>query len=192
MNRFGNVLIGGLLFAAVVAAPSVANTRLEETESEQRQAPRNSERQREWLEKEVRHVLVMLPYYSVFDNLAYRVDGYRVELFGQVARPSLRSDAEAVVKKIEGVEQVVNKIEVLPTSPMDDRLRLALYRAIYGDSALSRYSLQAVPPIHIIVKNGHVTLEGVVANEMDKNIAGMRANSVPNTFSLTNNLRAEK
>ena len=142
--------------------------------------------------KEVRHELVMLPYYGVFDNLAYRVDGNTVTLEGQVTRPTLKSEAEKVVKDIEGVERVINNIEVLPVSPNDDRLRLALYRAIYGDTSLSRYGLQAVPPIHIIVKNGNVTLEGVVANEGDKNIANIRANGVSGVFSVKNNLRAEK
>jgi hyperosmotically inducible protein len=144
-----------------------------------------------YLEREVRHELVMLPFYSVFDNLQFKVDGYRVELFGQVVRPTLKSDAEAVVKKIEGVESVVNHIEVLPPSPNDDRIRLAEYRAIYGNSVLNRYALQAVPPIHIIVKNGNVTLEGVVASEMDKNVANIQANSVPGVFSVINNLRVE-
>ena len=151
-------------------------------------SPRGEER----IQREARHELVMLPYYGVFDNLAYRVNGSAVELYGQVTRPTLKSDAENVVKKIEGVEQVVNNIEVLPTSPDDDRIRLAEYRAIYGQTALNRYSLQAVPPIHIIVKNGHVTLEGVVASEGDKNIAGIQANSVPGVFSVTNNLRIEQ
>lgn len=134
----------------------------------------------------------MLPFYSVFDNLQFKVEGYKVELFGQVVRPTLKSDAEAVVKRIEGVESVVNNIEVLPPSPADDRIRLAEYRAIYGNSVLNRYALQAIPPIHIIVKNGNVTLEGVVANEMDKNVANLQANSVPGVFSVTNNLRVEK
>jgi hyperosmotically inducible protein len=110
---------------------------------------------------------------------------------GQVSRPTLKSDAERVVKDIEGVERVVNEIEVLPTSPNDDRIRLATYRTIYGHTALNRYALQAVPPIHIIVKNGNVTLEGVVANESDKNIANIQARSVPGVFSVTNNLRVE-
>src|SRR5205085_9930592 len=109
------------------------------------------------LTKEVRHELVMLPYYGVFDNLAYRVDGDRVTLFGQVVRPTLKSDAENVVKRIEGVAWVQNEIEVLPLSPNDDRLRQRLYRAIYSKPQLQRYSFQAVPPIHIIVKNGNVT-----------------------------------
>jgi hyperosmotically inducible protein len=141
--------------------------------------------------REIRHELVMLPYYGVFDNLAYRVDGYKVTLMGQVTRPTLKSDAERVVKDIEGVEQVVNNIEVLPLSPNDDRIRMAAYRTIYGHPALNRYSLSAVPPIHIIVKNGNIALEGVVANEGDKNIAGIQANSVQGAFGVTNNLRVE-
>jgi hyperosmotically inducible periplasmic protein len=141
--------------------------------------------------REIRHELVMLPYYGVFDNLAYKVDGYKVTLMGQVTRPTLKSDAERVVKDIEGVEQVTNNIEVLPLSPNDDRIRLAAYRAIYGQTALNRYALNAIPPIHIIVNNGKITLEGVVANEGDKNIAGIQANSVPGAFSVTNNLRVE-
>jgi hyperosmotically inducible periplasmic protein len=143
------------------------------------------------VEREVRHELVTLPFYGVFDNLAFQVDGGTVTLLGQVSRPTLKTDAERVVKSIEGVERVINRIEVLPLSPYDDRIRLATYRAIYGNTALNRYALQAVPPIHIIVKNGNVTLEGVVANEGDKNIADIRARSVPGVFSVTNNLRVE-
>ena len=143
------------------------------------------------VEREVRHELVTLPFYGVFDNLAFQVDGGTVTLLGQVSRPTLKTDAERVVKSIEGVERVINRIEVLPLSPYDDRIRLATYRAIYGNTALNRYALQAVPPIHIIVKNGNVTLEGVVANEGDKNIADIQARSVPGVFSVTNNLRVE-
>jgi hyperosmotically inducible protein len=142
--------------------------------------------------KEVRHELVTLPFYGVFDNLAYKVDpDGTVTLFGQVTRPTLKSDAENAVKHIEGVEKVVNNIEVLPTSMVDDQIRRAAYRAIYGNEVLSQYQMRAVPPIHIIVKNGHITLEGVVAREMDKQIAGMQANSVPGVFSVTNNLVVE-
>jgi len=144
------------------------------------------------LAREVRHELVMLPYYNVFDNLSFRVDGSTVTLMGQVARPTLKSDAERVVKGIEGVEKVVNQIQVLPVSPDDDRIRLAVYRAIYGHTALQRYGLQAVPPIHIIVNKGNVNLEGVVATEADKNIANIQAKSVPGVFNVTNNLRVEK
>jgi hyperosmotically inducible periplasmic protein len=139
--------------------------------------------------KEVHHELVLLPYYGVFDNLAYKVDpNGTVTLLGQVTRPTLKSDAEAAVKHIEGVEQVVNQIEVLPLSPGDDRIRRATYRAIYADGALSRYALQAVPPIHIIVKNGNVTLEGAVGSQFDKTLAGSKANGVSGVFSVTNNL----
>lgn len=146
----------------------------------------------ERIQKEVRHELLMLPYLGVFDNLAYKVEGYNVTLYGQVTRPTLKSDAGNVVKKIEGVEKVDNQIEVLPGSPSDDRIRLRLYRAIYGYEPFQRYAMPVVKPIRIVVKNGHVTLEGVVDNEADKNIAGIRANGVPGIFSVTNNLVVAK
>jgi len=144
--------------------------------------------------KEVRHELVMLPYYNIFDNLSFRVDpGGAVTLMGQVTTPVLKSDAGNVVKRVEGVTSVSNQIEVLPLSDMDWQTRRAVARAIYGYPALSdRYGLQAMPSIHILVKNGHVDLEGVVANQGDKNIAGIQANSVPGVFSVTNNLQVEK
>jgi osmotically-inducible protein OsmY len=151
-----------------------------------------SQRAAERITKEVRHELIMLPYYDVFDNLAYRVDGEKVTLFGQVTRPTLKSDAENVVRKIEGVKTVDNQIEVLPLSPNDDRVRRAAYRAIFSKAPLQRYQLGAVPPIHIIVKNGTITLEGVVANEGDKNIAEIAAKGVHGAFSVKNNLRVEK
>ena len=144
------------------------------------------------LVKEVRHNLVMLPFYGVFDNLEFQIQGAdTVALSGQVTRPTLMSGAERVVKDIEGVAKVVNNIEVLPVSPNDDGIRLAMYRAIYGHTGLDRYALRAVPPIHIIVKNGKVTLVGVVANAGDKNLAGIVANGVPGTFGVTNDLRVE-
>ena len=142
--------------------------------------------------KEVRHELLMLPYFSVFDNLSYKVDGYNVTLMGQVTRPTLKSDAENVVKRIEGVEHVDNQIEVLPLSPNDDRIRRALYRAIYGYPALQKYSMGVQQPIRIIVKNGNATLEGVVDNEADKNIANIQARGVSGVFSVTNNLQVVK
>ena len=148
-----------------------------------------SAKAQERIVKEVRHELLMLPYFGVFDNIAYKVDGYTVTLLGQVVRPTLKSDAENAVKHIEGVEKVDNQIEVLPLSPMDDLLRLELYRAVYGYPALEKYALGVQKPIRIIVKNGHVTLEGVVDNEGDKNLAGLRANGVSGTFSITNNLQ---
>ncbi len=145
------------------------------------------------LMQEVRHQLVMLPYYSIFDDLAFRVDGSTVTLLGAVVRPTLKSDAENVVKHIEGVTQVNNQIEVLPLSPMDNQIRRAVARAIYGDPAIGdRYGNQALPPIHIIVKNGNVTLEGVVGSEGDKNLINIRANGVPDVFHVQNNLIVQK
>ena len=144
-----------------------------------------------YITREVRHELIMLPYYGVFDNLAYRVDGTKVTLLGQVTKPALKSDAGTVVKKIEGVTAVDNQILVLPLSPMDDGIRLAEYRAIYGDPSLNRYAMQAVPPIHIIVDNGKVTLEGVADSQADKDLANLRAGTVGGVFSVTNNLRVE-
>lgn len=138
--------------------------------------------------KEVRHEILMLPYFGVFDYIAFKVDGYNVTLLGQVVRPSVKSDAESAVKHIEGVQHVDNQIEVLPPSPMDDGLRLRLYRTIYGEPALEKYALGVQKPIRILVKNGHVSLEGVVDSDADKNIAGLRANTVPGIFSVTNNL----
>lgn len=142
--------------------------------------------------KEVRHELVMLPFLDVFDNLTYSVDGNNVVLSGQVTRPVVKSDAAGAVKRIEGVGKVDNQIEVLPLSPFDDGLRRSLYRAIYGYAPLNRYAMPVLKPIRIIVKNGHVTLEGVVANEGDKNIVNLRAHGVHGVFSVTNNLRIEK
>jgi len=144
----------------------------------------------ERLEREVRHELVMLPYYSVFDNLEYKVEGYQVTLMGQVTRPNLKSDAENAVRRIEGVEMVTNQIEVLPPSPMDDQIRRAVYYSLFSErSPLFRYGWGAVPPIHIIVKNGRVTLSGVVDNETDKNTATLLTKQVSGIFSVTNNLQ---
>jgi hyperosmotically inducible periplasmic protein len=140
------------------------------------------------IEQQVRRSLVTLPFYNLFDTFSFRVDGDAVTLMGKVTRPTLKSDADNVVRKIEGVRMVNNQIEVLPLSPNDDRLRLSLYRAIYGHTVLQTLAVRAVPPIHILVKNGNVTLEGAVANSMEKTIAGMQANSVPGVFSVTNNL----
>jgi hyperosmotically inducible protein len=186
------LLAGGLIFAQTSAAQTSSAQANKGSAARGETNAETSRRGQTRLMREVRHELVMLPYYGVFDNLAFRVDGSTVTLLGQVSRPTLKSDAENVVKDIEGVEKVVNNIEVLPTSPNDDRIRLAAYRAIYGHSVLNRYALQAVPPIHIIVKNGNITLEGVVANEMDKNVANMQARGVPGAFNVTNNLVVEK
>src|SRR5579862_2743553 len=145
-----------------------------------------SAKSQERITKEVRHELLMLPYFGVFDYIAYKVDGYNVTLLGQVVRPSLKSDAENAVKHIEGVERVDNQIEVLPPSSQDDRIRLELFRAIYGYPALQKYALGVQKPIRIIVKSGHVALEGVVDSEADKNLVEMRAKGVPGTFEVKN------
>lgn len=142
--------------------------------------------------KKIRKELVTLPFYSVFDNLSFKFEDGKVTLFGQVSRPSLKGDAKRVVAKVTGVEEVENKIEVLPLSNFDDRIRLATFRAIYRQPGLDRLSLQAVPPIHIIVKNGNVTLEGVVLSKSDATRAFIAANGVFGVFSVTNNLRVEK
>jgi hyperosmotically inducible protein len=138
----------------------------------------------------VRHELVMLPYYSIFDDLSYRVDNDGVvTLTGDVTRPILKDDAQNAVKKIPGVTRVVNQIRVLPLSPLDNRIRVAEYRTIFRSGALYRYALGANPSIHIIVDNGHVTLRGVVDNQADKNEAYIMANGVSGVFSVTNDLR---
>jgi hyperosmotically inducible periplasmic protein len=142
--------------------------------------------------QEVHHQLVMLPYFSVFDNLEYRVDGTTVTLMGQVTQPVLKSDAEKAVKSIESVTAVNNQIEVLPVSMNDDQIRRAEFRAIYTAPNFEQYSMQAVAPIHIVVKGGNVTLEGVVANDGDRDLANIRARGVPGVFSVTNNLRTDK
>ena len=141
--------------------------------------------------RDVRHKLLMLPQLSVFDNLSYRIDGSTVTLLGEVRNPVLKDEAQAAVKHIEGVEQVNNNIEILPVSFNDDRIRRQMARELFRDPRLFEYSLQSVPPIHIIVKNGHVTLEGVVRDQGDKDVAGIRANSVPGVFSVENDLQVE-
>ncbi len=143
------------------------------------------------IEREVRHELLMVPQYGVFDNIAYQVNGYNVTLTGSVTQPVLKSNAERAVKGIEGVEKIDNKIVVLPTFAADNQIRIAVYRAIYGSSALERYALQAVPSIHIIVNNGNVTLEGAVATKADADMAAIRAKTVGGVFSVTSNLKID-
>jgi hyperosmotically inducible protein len=150
---------------------------------------RGSQNYEQWLTREVGHQLVQVPWLSVFDNLQYSVNGSEVTLSGQVWQPVTKDDAETAVKGIEGVTKVNNNIEVLPLSPMDDQIRRAEYRAIYGAPELQRYAMGVLPSIHIIVKNGHVTLIGTVDSEMDKNVALIRAKSVPNVFSVDDQLQ---
>ena len=174
-------LIPGLLICLSVALDSQAQSQKDMSAVHAR------------LQKEVRHELLMLPNYTLFDILQFEItDVDTVVLSGQVMRPALKSDAESAVRRLEGVGKVVNKIEVLPLMPDDDRIRRAAFRAVYSAQGLERYALQSIPPIHIIVKNGTITLVGVVANQMDKDLAGIAARGVPGTFGVTNNLMVEK
>ena len=147
---------------------------------------------RQQIMKKVRKELVTLPYYGVFDNLSYQVEGNTVTLYGQVVRPSTRTDAERRVARIEGVARVINQIEVLPLSTFDDSIRVRAYRTLFGTGGLYRYAMGANPSIHLVVNRGHLTLEGVVANEGDKRLANIVANGVPGVFSVTNNLRTDR
>ncbi len=172
-------LVAALVVAASVAAAAPSEQRSERAAFEQ-------------LAKKVRKELVTLPWYGVFDNLEYAIDGSTVTLSGQVVQPSTRKDAERRVKKLQGVERVVNNIEVLPLSGFDDSIRANTYRAIMGwNSPLFRYGRGVNPSIHIVVNGGHVTLEGVVSSEGDRRLAYVLANQVPGVFSVTNNLRNE-
>lgn len=152
---------------------------------------RSSNQTAQYIMREVHHELVTLPHFTIFDNLAYSIKGTEVTLTGQVRVDTVKQEAEAAVKGIKGVTAVHDNIEVLPDSSMDDQIRQAEFRAIYGEPALQRYAEGSMPPIHIIVKQGHVTLEGVVANQSDSNLANVRANGVPGVFSVTNNLRLD-
>jgi len=172
-------LVAALVVTVSVAAAAPADQMAERAAFEQ-------------LAKKVRKELVTLPWYGVFDNLEYQIDGSTVTLSGQVVRPSTRKDAERRVRKLAGVERVVNNIEVLPLSGFDDSIRVSTYRALFGwNSPLVRYGRGVNPSIHIVVNGGHVTLEGVVSSEGDRRLAYIRANSVPGVFSVTNNLRNE-
>jgi osmotically-inducible protein OsmY len=180
--------LGGIFIAlpmTIIGAPQSSKGRPKLEKRSEAPSPN------EVLERKVGHQLRMLAYYSVFDNIQYRLNGDRVELTGQVVQPGLKSDAEAAVKRIEGVRSVVNKIEVLPPSPNDDGIRLNCYRAIYMNGAMQKYAAQPVPSIHIIVKNGQVSLVGVVNSEADKSTAFLEARGVQGAFSVTNNLRVE-
>jgi hyperosmotically inducible protein len=180
------LFLGICLTVSALAASQQAATAAQQSKT---YSPRAQER----IVREVRHNLLMLPYYGgAFDHIAFRVRGYDVILMGQVVRATLKSDAEHAVRNIEGVERVINQIEILPPSSNDDRIRRAAYRAIYGYGRLQHYGVGSNPPIHILVNRGHVTLEGVVSNRGDKNLAGIRANGVPGAFSVTNNLQVEQ
>ena len=188
-NRQSMIVMLAAIFGIAVISPGVSFARQKDHNDAFVRGQSNETR----IAQEVRHQLVMLPYYTIYDDLAFKVEGGTITLLGAVTRPTLKSDAENVSKRVEGVTQVNNQIEVLPLSPMDWQVRHAMARAIYGDPSIGdRYGDQALPPIHIIVKNGHVTLEGLVASQGDKNLINVRANGVPNVFSVDNNLIVAK
>ena len=170
----------------------VGGTMAAQNRSDGAQTATGPQRMQERISREVYHELVTLPQLTIFDNLQYKVDGGKVTLTGQVVNPVLKDSAEKVVKKIEGVESVSNQIEILPPSPNDDRIRRQVARALFNDERLFPYSMGSVPPIHIIVKNGHVALEGVVNSQTDKDAATLRANGVPGVFSVENHLQVQK
>lgn len=173
------VMTVALLSAAGIAAASAGQTAA---------APGSDEA----VAKQVRHEIVMYPHYTIWDDINLRVNHGNVELTGEVNQPYKKSDLAKIVQHVPGVTSVTNQLEVLPLSPMDDRLRLRVARAIYSYPALSRYSQGALPSIHIIVDNGHVTLTGVVATDFDKQVAGVRAASAGLSFGpVNNNLRVE-
>jgi len=167
------VILAAVVLAASVAVASAAQPAQQKT-----------------MEK-VQKELVTLPYFTVFDNLEYEIVGNAVTLSGQVRNPVTRRDAERRIARIEGVDHVINKIEVLPVSGFDDSIRARSYRAVFRSGSLYRYAMGANPSVHIVVKNGHVTLEGVVSNKTDSQLAYMAARGVPGVFSVTNNLRVQ-
>ena len=194
MKRSYLVTVATIGLAALLAAANTSGGQAMATSASlsTAQASRQAQSQN-YLTREVRHELAMLPYYSLFDWLQFEVHDGTVVLMGQVTRPTLKSDAENVVKRIEGVEKVDNRIEVLPLSPNDDRIRRAVYRAIFSqNSPLFRYGLGAVPSIHVIVRNGNVTLKGVVSSQADANMANIKANGVSGVFSVRNELTVER
>lgn len=174
----------GFFLAILLAGAATANSQKSSPTAPQK----GTERYEQWLQNEVRHQLMLLPWYTVFDNLEYSVSGYSVTLRGAVVNPTLKSEAANVVKHIEGVENVNNQIQILPNDSMDNQIRRAEYRKIYSQPQLSRYGIGNLQSIHILVNNGHVTLTGLVDNQSDKDVANIQANSVPNVFSVANNL----
>jgi hyperosmotically inducible protein len=181
LKRFGMLLAPAMLLGfsmpALAANQSKASTYTKDTATETQ------------IERNVRHELIMLPYFTVFDNLEFQVQNeHTVILSGQVVWASLKDDAENAVKRIKGVDEVINNIEILPASPFDNAIRRREFYAIYSQVGFDRYAIQAVPPIHIIVKDGNVTLVGVVDDQYDKNLVGLAANTVPNVFHVTNDL----
>jgi hyperosmotically inducible protein len=179
LNTLSKTLLPALLVAAagIAGAATKSNNAAPVTDSA--------------LERQIRHEILMYPRYTIWDDISFRVRDGQVELFGAVSQPFKKADLGRLVQRVPGVASVANQLRVLPLSNFDDRIRIQAYRAIYGDPVLNRYALQAVGPIHILVENGRITLTGVVNNEMERNVAGIRANGVPLSFGVTNNLRVE-
>ena len=188
MKKALNTFLAAILALGSTGLAIAAST----DEGSPQSAPSANARLERRLSNEVRHELNMIPQFTVFDNLAYRVDGGTVTLFGQVRDAIVKDSAEARVKHLEGVERVDNQIEILPASFNDDRIRGRVARAVFNDPRLFNYGIQTVPPIHIIVKNGHVNLEGVVRTQAEKDDAFIRANGVSGVFSVENNLQVEQ
>jgi hyperosmotically inducible protein len=188
-NRWSNVTLRSVVLVATFAMLSSGICFAQEYPGNVMQG--NKQNYEAWLTQEVQHQLLQVPRLSIFDNIEFKVNGSEVTLLGQTANPTLKHDAEQAVKHIEGVTKVNNNIEVLPVSPLDDGIRRAEFRAIYGEPQLQRYAMGSLPPIHIIVKGGHVRLVGWVASQADKDLAGIRAMGVPNVFSVQNDLRVE-
>jgi hyperosmotically inducible periplasmic protein len=180
--RFKNRWLPSVLLGAVLAAVPATGF------SQGGPPQRGSANYEKWLAQEVRHQLVLLPFLTVFDNLQYSVNGSEVTLSGQVTNGTVKDDAGHAVKDIEGVTKVNNNIQLLPVSPLDDQIRRAEFRAIYGEPSLEKYASGSLLPIHILVMSGHVTLEGTVISQSDKDLINVKANGVPNVFSVTNNL----
>lgn len=187
-------MVSTLLFAAVLCVPTISplTVRAAPTDAVSRGLQEDADFRARRVEFEIRHSLAMLPEYGVFDYLAFQLlEKGTVRLIGEVRRGILKERAERAVQQVRGVETVINEIELLPPSSSDDTLRVALYRSLFRDTPLEQYAYHSMNPIHIIVRNGRVRLEGVVRSEADKTIAGMKAREVPLTFGVENNLRIE-
>jgi hyperosmotically inducible protein len=188
MKKGINIFLAAILAVGTTGLSFASST----DQTSQKVTSSVNQRLEQRLSGQVRHELNMIPEFTVFDNLAYRVDGSTVTLVGQVRDAIVKDSAEARVKHLEGVERVDNQIEILPASFNDDRIRRQVARAVFNDSRLFNYGIQSVPPIHIIVKNGHVNLEGMVRTQTDKDDAFIRANGVSGVFSVQNNLQVEQ
>lgn len=191
VKRFKISLIAIAAGLLIIVAPQALMARSANSPANDLSTSANTETSNTKLAKQVRHQLLMLPYYGVFDNLAYSIEGDKVTLHGQVVNPSTRSDAARSVARIDGVSEVINNIQVLPLSGFDDSIRVNTYRALTRTAGLYRYFMGTNPSLHIVVENGHLTLTGVVSNKMDQRLAYITASSVPGVFSVTNDLQVD-